>query len=48
MSTYAERRGYQNVPYPLGTPEWESFKNYARIYYRETFELTAKMEDTVS
>jgi len=35
-------RGYQQVPYPLGTPEWESFKNYAKAYYKEAIEIAIK------
>jgi len=44
MSIWAERRGYQNVPYPLGTPEWESFKNYAKAYYKDAVHMVADME----
>lgn len=36
-------RAYQNVPYPLGTPEWESFKNYAVAYYEEATFLVAEL-----
>jgi len=33
-------KGY-SVPYPLGTPEWESFKNYVKAYYKECMQIAA-------
>ena len=37
-------RGYQKVPYPLGTPEWESFKNFAVKQYREAVEIAVRVK----
>ena len=35
-------RGYQKVPYPLGSEEWESFKNFAVRQYKEGVELAVR------
>ena len=32
-------RGYQKVPYPLGTPEWESFKRFAYQQYKDGLDI---------
>jgi hypothetical protein len=37
MSVY--RRGFEKVPYPLGSEEWKSFLNYAKAYYKEAVQL---------
>lgn len=34
-------RAYQIVPYPLGTPEWESFKKFAVAYYTDAMQIAA-------
>jgi len=39
--TYIERKAYREVPYPLGTAEWESFKNYAVAYYKEAIGIAS-------
>jgi len=44
MSVGRER--YQHVPYPLGTPEWASFKNYAREYYKDVILLAREVQST--
>jgi len=31
-------KGY-SIPYPLGTEEWKSFRNYAQTYYKEAIEI---------
>jgi len=36
-------RGYQSVPYPLGTEEWNSFKNYVVAYYKEAVSIAAEV-----
>jgi len=41
-------RGYQNVPYPLNTPQWESFKNYAIAYYQEAAEIARSTAQNLS
>jgi len=38
---FIERKAYREVPYPLNSPEWESFKNYAKAYYREAMQIAA-------
>jgi hypothetical protein len=37
----ALRRGYREVPYPLGTEEWKSFLNYAKEYYKCAIDLAS-------
>jgi len=39
-------RGYQKVPYPLGTPEWESFKNFAVQHYKEAIQIAFRASIT--
>ena len=39
-------RGYQKVPYPLGTPEWESFKNFAIKQYKEAIQIAFRASIT--
>jgi len=36
-------RGYQDVPYPLGTPEWKSFKKYAKACYKDGKDLAEEV-----
>jgi hypothetical protein len=33
------QKGYQKIPYPLGTEEWKSFLNFAKAFYREAVEI---------
>jgi len=39
-------RGFQKVPYPLGTPEWESFKNFAIKQYKEAIQIAFRASIT--
>jgi len=39
-------KGYRDVPYPLGTPEWASFKNYVVAYFKEAIEIAKKVAQT--
>jgi len=39
-------RGYQKVPYPLGTSEWESFKNFAVQHYKEAIQIAFRASIT--
>ena len=36
-------RGYQKVPYPLGTPEWESFLRFAEKHYNEAVRIAVNV-----
>jgi len=36
-------KGYRDVPYPLNSPEWASFKNFAVAYYQEAIEIAKKV-----
>jgi len=36
-------KGYRDRPYPIDTPEWESFKQFAITYYKEAIEITKKV-----
>jgi len=36
-------RGYQKVPYPLGTPEWESFLKFAEKHYNEAVRIAVNV-----
>jgi hypothetical protein len=33
-------KGLSAVPYPIGSPEWQSFLNYVKVYYKEVIHLT--------
>jgi hypothetical protein len=37
LSVY--KRGFEKVPYPLGSEEWKSFLNFAKIYYKEAVQI---------
>jgi hypothetical protein len=37
------KRGFEKVPYPLGTEEWKSFLNYAKTYYKEVIRFIIKL-----
>jgi len=42
-------KGCRDVPYPLGTPEWASFKNYVVAYFKEAIEIAKKVaQETTS
>ncbi|RLE49187.1 MAG: hypothetical protein DRJ18_00120 [Candidatus Methanomethylicota archaeon] len=36
-------RGYQKVPYPLDTPEWESFLKFAEKHYNEAVRIAVNV-----
>jgi len=41
-------RGYRDRPYPLGTPEWESFQNFATAYYKDVIKIAGEVSGKLS